>query len=178
MKPWIRIISAFILLSAATLGDSFAQPKAVSTLWSFNGIGLGYEHMMDENSFIQADLRAELTEIFINRKGKAGATASFTWNIIFAKRTSPNGYVVRYYAGPGAIAGMANDYKTAHGLIFGFKGRLGAECTFDRNITISAAVAPVIGMHTSMKDEVMNMRLYRNGLIYGLLPEIGIKYAF
>ena len=178
MKPWLRIISVLVILSAVTLGDSHAQPKAVSSLWSFNGIGLGYEHMMDENSFIQADLRAELTEIFINRKGKAGATASFTWNLIFAQRTSPNGCVVRYYAGPGAIAGMANDHKTKHGLIFGFKGRLGTECTFDRNITISAAIAPVIGMHTSMKKDVMNMRLYRNGLIYGFLPEISIKYAF
>ena len=178
MKSCLRVISALMLLSAATLGDSYAQPKAVSSLWSFNGIGLGYEHMMDEKSFIQADLRAELTEVFINRKGKAGATASFTWNIVFTERTSPNGFTVRYYAGPGAIAGMANDYKTSHGVLFGFKGRVGTECTFDRNITISAAIAPVIGMHTSLKNDVLNMRFYRNGLIYGFLPEIGIKYAF
>ena len=178
MKPCIHVITALILLSAATLGDSYAQPKAISSLWSFNGIGLGYEHTMDEHSFIQADLRTELTEVFINRKGKAGATASFTWNIVFAERTSPNGYIVRYYAGPGAITGMANDLKTSHGLIFGFKGRLGTECTFDRNITLSAAIAPVIGMHTSRKNDVMNMRFYRNGMIYGFLPEIGIKYAF
>ncbi len=178
MKRMIRILSSVLLFSAICSEDSSAQPKAVSSIWSLNGIGLGYEHNMDERSFIQADLRAEMTEVFINRKGTAGVTASFTWNIVFARKVSENGNIIRYYAGPGAIAGAANDLKASYGGIFGFKGRLGMECSFERRITLSLCIAPILGMHTSRKNEVMNMRLYRNGLIYGLLPEIGIKYAF
>lgn len=174
----IRILSSILLLSVLWPGDSSAQPKSISSIWSLNGIGLGYEHFMDENSFIQADLRAELTEVFINRKGKAGATASFTWNLVFARKESPNGNTIRYFAGPGAIAGVADDIKAPYGGIFGIKGRLGMECSFERNITLSLCTAPIIGMHTSRKNDVVNMRLYRNGLIYGILPEIGIKYTF
>lgn len=178
MKHRLSIVSAFILLTAACSGDLCAQPKAISTIWSFNGIGLGYEHHMADNSFIQAEIKSELTEVFVNRKGRVGATASFTWNLVFAQLMSGNGNTVRFYAGPGAIAGMAADRKTSAGCTFGIKGRIGAECTFDRHICLSAGIAPVLGMHTSMKDDVFNMRLYRNGLIYGLLPEISIKYAF
>lgn len=178
MKHRLSIVSAFILLTAACSGDLCAQPKAISTIWSFNGIGLGYEHHMADNSFIQAEIKSELTEVFVNRKGRVGATASFTWNLVFAQLMSGNGNTVRFYAGPGAIAGMAADRKTSAGCTFGIKGRIGAECTFDRHICLSAGIAPVLGMHTSMKDDVFNMRLYRNGLIYGLLPEVSIKYAF
>ena len=178
MKRSIRILSLSLLLSAVWSGVSFAQPKSVSSIWSLNGIGLGYEHHMDGQSFIQADLRAEMTEVFINRKGKAGATASFTWNLVFARKVSRNGNTIRYFAGPGAIAGVANDLKAPYGGIFGFKGRLGMECSFERHITLSLCIAPILGMHTSRKEDIVNMRLYRNGLIYGLLPEIGIKYAF
>lgn len=178
MKYLLSIISAFILLSAACSGDLCAQPKAISTIWSFSGIGLGYEHHMADSNFIQAEIKTELTEVFINRKGRVGATASFTWNMVFAQLVSGNGNTVRFFAGPGAIAGMAVDRKTSAGCTFGIKGRIGAECTFDRHICLSAGIAPVLGMHTSMKNDVFNMRLYRNGLIYSLLPEVSIKYAF
>lgn len=178
MKHQISIISAFMLLAAACSVDLCAQPKAISTIWSFSGIGLGYEHHMSDNNFIQAEMKSELTEVFINRKGRVGVTASFTWNLVFARLTSGNGNTVRFYAGPGAIAGMAVDRKTSAGGVFGIKGRIGAECTFDRHICLSAGLAPVLGMHTSKKNDVLNMRLYRNGLIYGLLPEVSIKYAF
>ena len=122
MKHRLSIVSAFILLTAACSGDLCAQPKAISTIWSFNGIGLGYEHHMADNSFIQAEIKSELTEVFVNRKGRVGATASFTWNLVFAQLMSGNGNTVRFYAGPGAIAGMAADRKTSAGCIFGIKG--------------------------------------------------------
>ena len=178
MKLWIRIILSLILLYAAYTGESCAQPKAISSIWSFNGIGIGYEHTMDEKSFIQTEIRSELTEVFINRKGRVGATASFTWNIVFAQHESANGNTIRFYAGPGAIAGMAPDRKASSGGIFGIKGRIGAECTFDRHVSLAVGFAPVVGMHTSIMNDVVNMRMYRNGMIYGLLPEVCIKYAF
>lgn len=178
MKLWIRIFSTVAVLSVLFQVQSEAQTKAITSTWSFNGLGLGYEHWTDGKSFIQADLRAELTETFMNRKDRAGATASFTWNIVFASGKSGNGNTIRYFAGPGAIVGAAVDHKVSTGGIFGIKGRAGVECSFDRHITISACLSPTLGMHVSMKNDVVSMRLYRNGLIYGLLPEVGIKYEF
>lgn len=178
MKLSIHILISIILLLFAVSWDSYGQPKAISSLWSLNGIGLGYEHVIDADSFIQTDLRAEMTEVFMNRKGKAGATASFTWNMIFSVIESGNDNAIRFYAGPGAIIGLANDRKSGYGGIFGFKGRIGAECTYDRHVSLSFCFAPVIGMHISRRNETVNMRMYRNGVIYGIMPEVGIKYAF
>jgi hypothetical protein len=39
-------------------------------------------------------------------------------------------------------------------------------------------VAPVLGMHLSMKDETVMMRYYRYGLLQTLMPEITIGYRF
>lgn len=178
MKLPVPIIISMILLLSAVSWNSYGQTKAISTLWSLNGIGLGYEHILEEDSFIQADLRAEMAEVFMNRKGRAGITASFTWNMIFAGIESGNGNTVSFFAGPGAVIGIADDYKSDSGGVFGFKGRIGAECTYDRHVSLSFCFAPVIGMHLSRRNETVNMRMYRNGLIYGILPEIGIKYAF
>ena len=178
MKLYRHIITAVSILFFVSSGSSQSRPKAISTIWSLNGIGIGYEHVIDEKSFIQSDLRAEMTEVFINRKGKAGATASFTWNMVFSHFSSGNGNLINLYAGPGAITGIANDRGAGYGGVFGFKGRIGAECTFNRHITLSMCIAPTLGMHLCRRNGSINMRLYRNGLIYGILPELGIKYAF
>ena len=178
MKQWVRILSSVLVLYAIWQIESAAQPKSISSVWSFNGIGLGYEHKIDDNSFMEAEFRAEMTEIFIYMKDQAGATASFTWNTVFARHESRNGHTVSWFTGPGAIAGFASDYKADTGGIFGLRYRVGAECVFDRKISLSACLAPTVGMHVSVRNNVVHMRLYRHGLIYGFLLEIGIKYMF
>ena len=167
-----------MLLTALEMGQLNAQPKAVSSIWSFSGIGLGYEYHMDENSFGQVEISTEMSEMFLGKDGVTGVSASFTWNMIFARAESHNRNTISFYSGPGAVIGWAQDYSDSPGAIFGLKGRVGAECTFERNIAISVCIAPVLGMHISHKDEMISMRLYRNGLLYGLFPEVGIKYAF
>lgn len=158
--------------------ESHAQSKAVTSSWSYNGIGIGYEQRIDEKKFIQVDLRSELAELFYDRTAPIGVSASFTWNIIFAQHPSRHGNKIIYFAGPGASAGWAKDTGSASGLFFGLKGRIGAECVFERGIALSVSAAPVLGMHASAKKNAVNMRLYRNGLTYGMLPEVGIKYLF
>jgi hypothetical protein len=43
---------------------------------------------------------------------------------------------------------------------------------------VSLSIAPVIGVHFGKEYQTMNMHLYRNGLLYAIMPEIGIRYAF
>lgn len=178
MKQCLRKISSVILVTVACMGCLKARPKAISSIWSLSSIGIGYEYTMDERSFGQVELYSEMSDMFFGRGGVTGITASFTWNMIFAKVESRNGNTVRFYSGPGAVAGWSKDFRDKSGGIFGLKGRIGAECVFDRNIAVSIGIAPILGMHISYRDNVMSMRLYRNGVIYGLSPEIGIKYAF
>ena len=172
-------ILLLIMFAALVCGmKSHAQSKAVTSSWSYNGIGIGYEQRIDEKSFIQVDLRSELAELFYDRKAPIGVSGSFTWNLIFAQHLSRHGNKIIYFAGPGATAGWAKDSASSKGLIFGLKGRIGAECIFERGLALSVSVAPVLGMHASERNNTINMRLYRNGLTYGMLPEVGIKYLF
>ena len=64
------------------------------------------------------------------------------------------------------------------GYFFGLKGRIGAECGFNRNISLSVTLNPVFGSHLILMEEHIEMKYYKNGLINTILPEIGIKYTF
>ena len=169
------LLIALLHFSAAGL---HAQPKAVSSSWSFSGIGLGYEHMVNDSGFVQIDLKTDTVDLFNERHWTPGGTLSFTWNMIFKNIVSPYGTNVNFYAGPGAVLGWSDDSKAPAGAIFGIKGRVGAELTFRRDVSISVSTSPSLAMHLSADDGEYNMRTYRNGLVYGLIPEIGIKYCF
>lgn len=179
MDRCIRISASLLIVSMLSVAGLHAQPKAVSSIWSLSGIGIGYEHNIGPDSFIQLDLKAETAELFINRRYEAGATLSFTWNMIFKRLVTRHGTSIDVYAGPGAVIGWTDDYKTPSGGLFAVKGRIGIECVYDRGISVSASISPSLGMHLSVnEDKEFNMRTFRNGLMYGALPEIGIKYCF
>ena len=174
MHICLAMLTAILVCS----GSLRAQTRSVGTSWSFSGIGVGYEYRIDDRSFGQIDLRTEMSEVFRGIGGVTGVAASFTWNMIFADIESGNGNMINLFSGPGAVIGWAQDYGDSPGGIFGLKGRIGAECVFERRIAVSICLSPILGMHVSRKNDVVSMRLYRNGLMSGLFPEVGIKYAF
>lgn len=161
------------------LGVADAQPKSVGVNWCYSGIGLAYEHTVDgRGNFVEICLKAETGEMFNGREEWPGASASFTWNMVLKEWTSHDGERVRLYAGPGLAAGFGQDYRMQKGALFGLKGKVGVECLFKRGVTVSASIAPVFGQHIVRLEESIGTMFYRNGLIYGLVPEIGIRYSF
>lgn len=179
MDRRICILTALLCACIFSAARVQAQPKAISSTWSLSGIGIGYEHQLDSISFIQIDCKAEMGELFMNREWEAGGTLSFSWNMIFSSFTSSYGNQVYFYAGPGIILGWSDDHKSPSGGLFGVRGRIGVECIFDRNISISASISPILAMHLSVNsDKEFNMKVFRNGLLYGPIPEVGIKYCF
>lgn len=82
------------------------------------------------------------------------------------------------FAGPGISLGMADELKKGRGYFIGLKGRAGAECSFDRQVSISICINPVLGSHLTLEDDHLEMKLYRYGLLDAVMPEIGIKYMF
>ena len=52
------------------------------------------------------------------------------------------------------------------------------DISYDNCLAISAAISPIIGSHIVFGEAMTSMKYYRNGLLYGLIPEIGIKYMF
>jgi hypothetical protein len=173
-----------ITLTIAFLSDSYAQEHSIGTSWSFSGIGLTYDHQVKETAFVHVGAQLEMTETFIGRARVPGGSVSFTWNDILGSTTSRNGNRISFFTGAGAAAGYCKDFRVKrieqvrYGSFFGLKGRAGVRIEYDRNINITAAIAPVLGMHLFRKEETVMMRYYRYGLLQTLMPELTISYRF
>lgn len=179
-----RKILLVIALTIPFLSDLHAQEHTIGTSWSFSGIGLTYEHQVKETSFVHVGAQLEMTEAFLGRSNLPGGSMSFTYNDIIGAISSRNGNRISFFAGAGAAAGYCKDFRvkrkeqSTYGGFFGLKGRTGFRIEYDRNVNITAAIAPVLGMHMSIKDETLLMRYYRYGLMQTLMPELTISYRF
>ena len=171
-------ISCVIILTLLFLHESSAQERGVGTSYSYAGVGLTYEQPLGNETFMDLQLRAEAFEIFHSNAPFPGMSASMTWNMYFADFQSGNGNDIRFFAGSGVIIGYMPDMRAPYGGVFGLKGRVGGECRFDRNVAISMSLSPILGAHVTMREGMPHMKLFMNGLIYGLMPEVGIKYLF
>ena len=178
MKPENRKILLFTAFSLIFACGAAGQAKNVGATFSLNGLAASYEHFIESESFIELSLKAECGDMFFGLSSYPGVSASITWNMIFARKESCNGHEIRMFAGPGMLVGWGNDFLRPPGFILGLKGRVGAECEFDRNVTVSASLCPVIGTHMKFFEDHVDMRCYRSGLISAVLPVIGIKYTF
>ena len=176
-KPFNRYMIACIAVFSA-ISQAVAQPKAIGTTYSLSGLSVMYEHNIGNGCFIDADLRAEMGEVFRNITEIPGISTSLSCNFIFKEWESNNGNMLCAFAGPGITAGIASDLYKDRRYFFGLKGRAGIECRFDRGVAISASLNPVIGSHLVIRNEYLEMTYYRNGLLNAVLPEIGIKYTF
>ncbi|MBQ7812332.1 MAG: hypothetical protein IJ394_07240 [Bacteroidales bacterium] len=165
-------------LSLIMMGECPAQPKSAGAAFSVSGIRLSYEHYIDSESFIDLSVKAECGDWFFGKGRYPGISASFAWNMIFSRYGSRNGNEIRLFAGPGLNIGWTNDLLRPQGATFGLKGSLGIECEFDRNVTISAGISPVIGTHIVFHDDHLDMRYYRMGLMASVMPEVGVRYTF
>ena len=172
-----RTIFIFIAACAA-MSYCHAQPKALGTSYSISGISLTYEHYLNSECFLNTDLKAEMLTYFVNRNRTPGISASVSCNYIMKEWTSRNGNKILAIAGPGVVFGYSNDFRKDKGYFFGLKGRIGLECSFERNVSVSLTLNPILGSHMMLRDEYIEMRYYRNGIINTVLPEIGIKYTF
>ena len=174
LKRYITVCIAAI--AAMTYGH--AQSKSLGASYSISGLGINYEYNIYQECFINADIRAETLAVFMNRNNNPGISASLSCNFIIKEWKSRNDNSVSLFAGPGITIGMSDDFRKDLGYFFGLKGRIGAECRFDRHIAISVSLNPVIGSHLIVMEEHVEMKYYKNGLINAVLPEIGIKYIF
>ncbi len=166
------------IVAFATMSLSYAQPKGMGGIFSFCGIGITYEHNLNQNCFIAADLRAETSELFLNRTDYPGISASLTSNFVLKEYRSQNGNPIRIFVGSGITAGKTRDLRKDDGYFFGLKVRAGVECNFERGISVSVCLNPILASHMVIFEDHAVMKYYRNGLMNLIMPEIGIKHIF
>ena len=174
----LKHILLYVLTAFFPVGILNAQPESAGTAFSYGYIGLEYQHALSEDTFLNICLKAETGEMFSGRSTYPGICTSFSWNLILKTWTSRNGNPIDLFAGPGALIGYGPDFKERNGISFGLKGRLGVQCRFARNCSISLAIAPTMGMHMVFHKEYISLNYFKNGLIYGFIPELGIRYWF
>ena len=177
MTPVTRTL--LLICAAMTLcTNAICQPKTAGTSYSFSGVGLTYEYFTSDDTFVQLQIRTDSVKDAPTKGNEPCFAASATWNIIYKDITSRNGNVIHLTAGPGLIAGITDDFVSGRGPFAGLAGRFGGECAFDRRITLSITVTPMLGVHLSRVDDYINMKLFRKGISYAIMPEIGVKYTF
>ena len=168
-----------VLITGMTSICASAQPQSIGITSSFRGFSISYDHKLKNNdSFLEMSIMADTEEFFLFRSDHPGVSASVNWNIIFKQWLTSEGNTMSLYAGPGATIGYGKDFKTEDGLHFGLQGRLGIKCDYNKKISISACITPIIGSHMTFDDRYVSMKYFRNGIQYALVPEIGIKYRF
>ena len=178
MKKVTSILLCLLCAGILLLDDSYAQTRSFGATFSYAGIGAEYALDIDEENFAEFHLRMDTMETFRTSSAMSGISASAFWNIVFARFSSQNGNPIRFYAGPGISIGYAADFASPYGLDFGVKGRIGGECAFPRGISVAMSISPMLGGHFGIEDGMVNMRLYKNGLLQALMPEVSIRHRF
>lgn len=155
-----------------------AQPRSIGAVFSTSGLGVQYDHCVESGNYFSVDIMMDTDNLIWENVEHPGVAASFTWNIIFAEKTSSYGNRVSFFAGPGIMAGYVTDLSSKAGFAFGMKGRIGIECRFKRPFILSACIAPTLGIHLTSEIDHVSMKIYKSGLAETIAPQIGIKYAF
>lgn len=174
----VASILCVLLMTISFTDKALARERSLGAVFSYAGSGLDYVQFADSHHFYRYQLRVETPDLFWSEDGKAGISASASWNTVFSSIESRNGNRIRFYAGPGLGIGYSRDLKSMPGVFIGLKGCIGGECSFPRGIALSISISPMLGGHFSKKDGMIRMGLHKWGLCYGLMPEAGIRYIF
>ncbi len=161
------IIALACLFGAATV--AMAQPKAIGLRLGYPANEVSYEHYLGGPNFLEA-------EIGIRDFG-LGYSATGIYNFVFAEpQWTPRGEWA-WYAGPGVTVGyvgynIVDADGTKHREYYfmgGLAAQVGLEYTFWLPLQLSVDLRPVFGYCNGF---------YREGALFGLVPQFSVRYHF
>lgn len=153
-----------IILAALMLGIAVAasaQPKAIGGRLGY-GLEASYEHYIGNPNFLEVD-----AGIIGTTHAGFRLTGTYNWVIAQPNWTSRGNW--SFYAGPGLTMGSAYTNDSNH-FLFGFLGQAGLEYQFWFPLQLSADLRPTFG--------VCDGELYEDGIVYGLIPTLSVRYVF
>lgn len=149
-----------ILVAAMVLGfaaAAVAQPRAIGVRIG-NGGEVSYQHSLGEN-FLEVDGGLGLG---FDGTFNVGATGIYNFMIAQPQWTSQGTW--GFYAGPGVGVGLG--LGEANYFTLAVAGMVGLEYNFEFPLQLSLDVRPQIGIG------------FGNGLHWGLMPALGVRYKF
>ena len=152
-----------IIIIAVMLGFAFAasaQPKAIGGRL---GIEASYQHTLGAPHFLE--LNAGIFGL-----NHVGFRFTGLYNFVFAQPNwTPRGSWA-WYAGPGVSLGTAH-YNDKNGQFFaGIAGQVGLEYEFWFPLQLSVDLRPQFGF--------CDGEFYMDGVTYGFVPTLSVRYAF
>ena len=154
-----------IIIIAVMLGFAFAasaQPKAIGGRLGY-GIEASSQHTLGAPHFLE--LNAGIFGL-----NHVGFRFTGLYNFVFAQPNwTPRGSWA-WYAGPGVSLGTAH-YNDKNGQFFaGIAGQLGLEYEFWFPLQLSVDLRPQFGF--------CDGEFYMDGVTYGFVPTLSVRYAF
>lgn len=158
-------------------GSLSAGPRTAGAVFSFCRSGIEYGHTLNDKAFWNIGIGVEYGSSVFYRNLIPGVSLDFGYNYVLRTWRSEAGEGT-FFAGPGLKAGYMSDRNEDAGVTVGVTGNIGIDFRFRLPVIISVSVKPVLGLHLRGGEDGFSLGLYKNGLIWGLLPEVGIKYCF
>ena len=158
MKKTLIIIAAVLGFAVA----ASAQPKAIGGRLGW-GLEASYQHYVGNPNFFEVNAGIwGLTDLGFKMTG--------TYNFTFAQPDwTPRG-TWGWYAGPGVTFGTAYYNGESNKWFCGVLGQVGLEYEFWFPLQLSADIRPTLG--------VCDSEFYADGITYGFIPTISVRYCF
>ncbi len=174
-------IAVFVLAAvfAATGTDTAAREKTVGMSLAYNEFSATFTMPVKDRETIMISANLDMSGVIPGDCLFPGVSANVAYLYEFAGITFPSGESMGFLAGPGAGVGYVRDTSGAYGAMVSLTGCIGFEYVFMVPVSISLTLEPCIGLHLSRdRFGYLSMGFYKAGLIYSLLPHLGIKYRF
>ncbi|GEM_PF-3182589 len=179
MKKLLAVIAFAVIATAAAV----AQPRSVGGYLGLMSQGVYYQHSITEKQFIDVHLGTDVGLFY----GKASAAAGFDYEFIFASFPKSKA-TFNLFAGPGVYTGYGfitgSKGDGTIGPFFDVVGNFGFDVMFNCHLQLFAKINPAAGIAICDKyDESNNyvgktVSLDYPRALYGVIPTIGVAYAF
>lgn len=176
-----RFCSIFILWITSTLAISAQDfTNAIGYISSPKYVGISYS-LTNKNSQVSNNLslNLDLMNVLKGESDHPGLRLCYNQTRPFENWDTKSGTIISFYAGPGASVGYVMDYDEDFGWFIALSGTCGFDFKFIKPINIRIGIMGEFGIQcVNQGENNTKIKLYKNGIIRSVIPEISISYRF
>ena len=179
----MRQLACTAFLAAAVLlfwhCGMVAQDRSAGLNLAYNEFSAMCQIPVGEKESLRISANLDMTKVISGKVLYPGVSADAAYLFRIWGKRFLSGESMMLSAGPGACAGYVRDHRGHYGLMASLTGYIGFEYIFLVPVSISLSLEPCLGVHLNRdRFGYVNMDFYRYGLLYSLLPHVGIRYRF
>ena len=175
---WIAamVFAAFLTEDGACAAD---RNRTLGLSFAYNEFSVAYRMPLKSGEHLRIAANLDMGGVISGKSLYPGISADAVYLFEFARTGFRNGESMVFMAGPGAAAGYVRDFEGVHGVMVSLAGCIGFEYLFAVPVSVTLSLEPCIGLHVSRdRFGYTVMSFYKAGMIYSLMPHLGLKYRF